>query len=395
MNFYVCFFMLSITIHQLLATPVDNSLVGDPEIECGPSFMMVNFNTQNSFEGHVYVKGHFDEKACRTDATQKKNANIELPFSACGMKRERRLNPPGMVVSTTVIISFHPKFVTKVDRAIKVECFYMEASKTVTAELDVSMLTTVIATHNVQMPQCRYEVLNGGPTGRPIRYAIVGQPVYHKWSCDTETTDTFCMTVHSCFVDDGHGDKVLLVDENGCAQDRYILKNLDYLGDLMAGQESHVFKYADKTNLFFQCQVRIAVKEPKAQCKRPACAPVERGRRSAKQEQEKNEWKRDSTAVYLDVSSPDLTVLDNENTQGGKIGDKSLLQFLQFNNSLVAVSSPSMKDVNSVCISKASITVLIAMGVFMTILLLTFTVLFVCLRKQNHNQQKNSSAFSS
>lgn len=52
-----------------------------------------------------------------------------------------------------------------------------------------------------------------------------------------------------------------------CAQDRYILKNLDYLGDLMAGQESHVFKYADKTNLFFQCQVRIAVKEPKAQCK--------------------------------------------------------------------------------------------------------------------------------
>lgn len=37
-----------------------------------------------------------------------------------------------------------------------------------------------------------------------FRYALVGQAVYHKWTCDTETTDTFCMTVHSCFVDDGN-----------------------------------------------------------------------------------------------------------------------------------------------------------------------------------------------
>ena len=36
--------------------PVDNGVEGDPEIECGPTSIVINFNTQNPFEGHVYVK---------------------------------------------------------------------------------------------------------------------------------------------------------------------------------------------------------------------------------------------------------------------------------------------------------------------------------------------------
>ncbi len=36
--------------------PVDNGVEGDAEIECGPTSITVNFNTQQPFEGHVYVK---------------------------------------------------------------------------------------------------------------------------------------------------------------------------------------------------------------------------------------------------------------------------------------------------------------------------------------------------
>ena len=57
----------------------------------------------------------------------------------------------------------------------------------------------------------------------------------------------FCMRVHTCKVGDGQGGQpVLILDERGCAVDRYVLRNLDYLSDLMAGQEAHVFKFADK-----------------------------------------------------------------------------------------------------------------------------------------------------
>lgn len=50
------------------------------------------------------------------------------------------------------------------------------------------------------------------------------------------TADTFCMVVHTCFVDDGNGDLVNIINAEGCALDRYILNNLEYPTDLTAGQ---------------------------------------------------------------------------------------------------------------------------------------------------------------
>lgn len=40
----------------------------------------------------------------------------------------------------------------------------------------------------------------------------------------------------------------------------------------MAGQEAHVYKYADRSQLFYQCQISIAIKEPNSECARPQCS---------------------------------------------------------------------------------------------------------------------------
>lgn len=117
--------------------------------------------------------------------------------------------------------------------------------------------------------------MDGGPTGQPIQYATVGQPIYHKWTCDSETVDTFCSLVHSCFVDDGNGDTVQIINDEGCALDKYLLNNLEYPTDLMAGQEAHVYKYADRSQLSYQCQITITIKEPNAECERPTCPEPE------------------------------------------------------------------------------------------------------------------------
>ena len=65
-----------------------------------------------------------------------------------------------------------------------------EADKTVDTGLTVSELTSASepATMLVPMPVCRYEILDGGPTGSPIKFALIGQQVYHKWTCDSETS---------------------------------------------------------------------------------------------------------------------------------------------------------------------------------------------------------------
>lgn len=254
------------------AIPVDNGVEGEPEIECGPTSITINFNTRNPFDGHVYVKGLYDQQGCRNDEGGRQVAGIELPFDSCNVARTRSLNPRGIFVTTTVVISFHPLFVTKVDRAYRVQCFYMEADKTVSTQIEVSEMTTAFATQIVPMPVCRYEILDGGPSGQPVQFGTIGQPVYHKWTCDSETVDTFCAVVHSCFVDDGNGDKVELLNADGCALDKFLLNNLEYPTDLMAGQEAHVYKYADRSQLFYQCQISITIKEPNSECQRPQCA---------------------------------------------------------------------------------------------------------------------------
>ena len=92
---------------------------------------------------------------------------------------------------------------------------------------------------------------------------MIGQPVYHKWSCEQSDPkkNTNCLTVHSCFVDDGQGFKQVLLDENGCPTDPILLDEIEYKGDLEAGRESFVFKFADKPTIFFSCQLRIDTKD--------------------------------------------------------------------------------------------------------------------------------------
>lgn len=48
-----------------------------------------------------------------------------------------QIDPRGVEYSMVVVVQLHPLFVTKVDRAYHVQCFYMEADKSVTASLDV------------------------------------------------------------------------------------------------------------------------------------------------------------------------------------------------------------------------------------------------------------------
>ncbi|KAI6225526.1 Cuticlin-1 [Aphelenchoides fujianensis] len=240
---------------------IPNYLVGEPTVSCGAESVSIDLQTTN----------YSQDPNCALNGSGGKVHGFSINFDQCGLRRSRELN--GVAVSATVVISFHPIFITKSDRAYKVNCFYMEARKTVGQNLEVSSLTTKALTRQAEMPVCRYEILDS-PNGQPVRYAKIGDRVYHKWTCT---------------VNDGQGgEPVFVLDEFGCEIDRYVLKNLDYSADLTAGQTSYVFKFADKPTLVrsdhfcpfnqsifqhFNCQIELALKDREAGCTKthPQC----------------------------------------------------------------------------------------------------------------------------
>uniref|UniRef100_A0A914RN90 ZP domain-containing protein n=1 Tax=Parascaris equorum TaxID=6256 RepID=A0A914RN90_PAREQ len=86
---------------------------------------------------------------------------------------------------------------------------------------------------------------------REMDLSIVGQQVKHQWTFDSKSVDLFCSMVQSCFVDNGEGET--------------------YPMDLITGQEPHVYGYADRSQLYYQCQVKIIFEEPGKEYERPKC----------------------------------------------------------------------------------------------------------------------------
>ena len=53
----------------------------------------------------------------------------------------------------------------------------MEADKSVTTGIDVSMVTPELVTQPVPMPVCEYTVRERGPEGEVVKYVVLGDQV--------------------------------------------------------------------------------------------------------------------------------------------------------------------------------------------------------------------------
>ncbi|CAI5451345.1 unnamed protein product [Caenorhabditis angaria] len=258
---------------------IQNEMMADPEVICDVREIRIQVKTTNGFAGNLYTKGFFHNSNCRIRGNTVQNSlELILPVDGdCGIRRKRQTNPRGILLDTTIILMFHPVFLTQTDRSYHIQCQYTETDRTVTNALDVSMQPPSELPQSVQQadpeqaPVCKYEVLMGSENGPPLSHATVGDAVYHKWSCEGSNKDMYCMTVHSCIVDDGQGFGQKLVDEHGCTLDNFILREIEYKEDLKAGQLSNVFKFADKPTVFFSCMIRVELKEmASATCSPPS-----------------------------------------------------------------------------------------------------------------------------
>ncbi|KAI6177876.1 Zona pellucida domain-containing protein [Aphelenchoides bicaudatus] len=190
------------------------------------------------------------------------SAEFHLKFGSCNMRRQRTLSPRGVTFSFTLVVSFHALFLTASDRAFSVRCFFVEAVKAVDTSLDVSPMTTEVLEQQFPLPRCNYNLRRGGLSGPALRYANVGDPITHVWECDPSAGWVYGVLIHSCYVDDGRGNRFELVNGRGCANDKLLLGDLHYdERRLSAYVDSRVFKYADRIQLFFTCTVQLCFRQ--------------------------------------------------------------------------------------------------------------------------------------
>uniref|UniRef100_F1L6E1 Cuticlin-1 n=1 Tax=Ascaris suum TaxID=6253 RepID=F1L6E1_ASCSU len=261
---FLIFICTASLIELSVLADIDNGLIGAPEIQCNPDTIEMAFRTKRMFTGKVFVKGHYNNPDCRVDYGKMTKdghpvGGIKLSHGQCDMDRQRMIQPEGMQFSTVLVISFHPLFITKIDRAFHIKCLYREAAKTVSSGLEVSVLPTQSLEYDFPMPVCTYTIRKDEIDGPILKYARVGDQIVHRWECQS---DMYGVLVHSCYVEDGQGEKELIIDEKGCHTDRTLLGDPTYVEALnMAYRESLVFKFADRVVVRFQCEIRLCLKE--------------------------------------------------------------------------------------------------------------------------------------
>ncbi|KAF7632309.1 ZP domain-containing protein [Meloidogyne graminicola] len=250
---------------------IDNDIIGEPDIECLDQEIRVWVKTRKYFQGRIYAKGKSDDQECAKDdfaLKRTKKVNFDLGLGRCGMRSLRSFDPRGMYYGITLVISFHPIFITKVDQAFHVKCFFEEASKGLTAELGVSMLPTTEVEARHGIPGCSYSIHRssideldaGKPAGAVIQFARVGDKVLHQWYCSTN--EMFGILINNCFVTDGVKQRVQVIDAQGCPLDPILITGTRYSADLQrAYAESQVFKFADRPGIWFFCQIQMCMKK--------------------------------------------------------------------------------------------------------------------------------------
>ncbi|MFH4975052.1 hypothetical protein AB6A40_001761 [Gnathostoma spinigerum] len=250
-NSAILIMVSSLTIRAIL---FDNEISGEPQVECGHDTIKVRVKTAHGTPSYIFAKGHFRKEGCVFRNTDE----ATFVFGECNIDRKREINPAGMAYSLTIIVQLHPLFITKVDRAYNVRCFYMELSREVNAELGVSEITTAALDTGHAMPQCSYTLHKDTLNGPVLRYAHVGDIVYHVWDCPS---DVYAMLVHTCYILDGTGTEYKVIDEKGCPTDEFIIPQLSYSSDLTRTfTGASVVNLPDRDSVYFSCQIRLCFK---------------------------------------------------------------------------------------------------------------------------------------
>ncbi|KAF7640326.1 ZP domain-containing protein [Meloidogyne graminicola] len=257
-NNNIFYFILILFILNVLAK-YPNEIIDTPIVNCEPDSISIKIRTSSSNPSHIYAEDFHDTSKCMIRNQNK----INFIHGECGMTTEHIDNPLGTMYRICLSVQIHPLFVTDSDRSYCAQCVYMENNLVDDLERNIAISEMTPNELDPQFdeasnPHCSYSIRKGTIDGPEVHAAVVGETVFHVWQCNNENIG---ILVQNCHVEDLQGDKILIIDQNGCGVDQYLFKTPQYSNDLhTAFLQSSVFKFVDKSMTRFRCQLRLCVK---------------------------------------------------------------------------------------------------------------------------------------
>lgn len=158
---------------------IDNSLIEPPRLECLADSISIHIQTKQPFFGRIFVKGQSHLPECSTRGNESTDGSpnhkaLHLLFENCFLRRQRVFSPRrGVTVSTIIVVSFHPFFLTGSDGAYRLQCIYLDSKQSLSAVLNVK--DTTLAAAN-SLPTCKYEV---------TRIVLAIYTLFRSWKADS------------------------------------------------------------------------------------------------------------------------------------------------------------------------------------------------------------------
>ncbi|VDM55114.1 unnamed protein product [Angiostrongylus costaricensis] len=186
---------------------------------CAADAIYVKLKTNQTFEGHVQVK-FVVQKSCYQVLVTNNQIEVLIPHEECAVPRRRSRSPAGIFLETAISVSFHPDFTTADDRIFHLRCFHQRATN---GKVQGPGSPTEPPRDAIRTPSCSYTVRKR-PNGPLAGTVVLGQVVFHQWSCENHCSVVGGETKHE------------LMGADGCSKNTKILPNLVYLNPVGFGR---------------------------------------------------------------------------------------------------------------------------------------------------------------
>ncbi|XP_051172704.1 cuticlin-4 isoform X1 [Leptopilina boulardi] len=345
------------------------------QIECASESIIVHISTEGNteFHGLVYPRGLSKNSSCLQEyRNQPVPITYNLPLRSCNTM-PTELDDGGIEYFNTIVVQPHLKLVTNQGRGFHVRCRYQTRDKVITNDqAQTAMLQSLPQQSMTPMPGCTMKIFSGDPTRHRVAENVkIGDPLTLVISIDKQ--DLFGLKISDCIVRDGLGwGEQRLINDRGCPVDGEIMGQFTYSEDKTEAKvnfQAHKFPYT--ASVYYQCNVRLCVKDGGG-CSHtpPLCNEVRRRRRDSSGEEKK-------VAEGLDGGTP-ATI---EVYSGLYVNEASDLA--SRSDFADVFRERAFDDPNSICISPKTFTIAVIIA-SLILMLSVAAAIFLVLAKRRH-----------